>query len=253
MPAAEPASPVRVSVCLAAHDGAEYVGEQVRSILDQLGPTDELVVVDDASTDDTVSIVESFGDARVTVHRNDANVGSVRTFERALGLARGAYLLLADQDDVWVPGRLEAMVAALESDGVVATSVAVLGDPPGPPRWTLRARDSHRYAANVAAVLVGVRWYFGCAMGLRRDQLPVVLPFPPWLTESHDLWIGLVGNVTREMRHLEDPSVERRLHGSNQTPLGWRSLPTILRARVMLARCLVEARRRASTDPARPA
>ena len=244
MPAAEPASPVRVSVCLAAHDGAEYVGEQVRSILDQLGPTDELVVVDDASTDDTVSIVQSLGDARVTVHRSDANVGSVRTIERALGLARGAYLLLADQDDVWVPGRLEAMVAALESDGVVATSVAVLGDPPGPPRWTLRARDSHRYAANVAAVLVGVRWYFGCAMGLRRDLLPVVLPFPPWLTESHDLWIGLVGNVTREMRHLEDPSVERRLHGSNQTPLGWRSLPTILRARVMLARCLVEARRR---------
>ena len=158
-------------------------------------------------------IVESFGDARITVHRNDANVGSVRTFERALGLARGAYLLLADQDDVWVPGRLEAMVAALESDGVVATSVAVLGDPPGPPRWTLRARDSHRYAANVAAVLVGVRWYFGCAMGLRRDLLPVVLPFPPWLTESHDLWIGLVGNVAHEMRHLEDPSVERRLHG----------------------------------------
>ena len=252
MPAAEPASPVRVSVCLAAHDGAEYVGEQVRSILDQLGPTDELVVVDDASTDDTVSIVESFGDARVTVHRNDANVGSVRTFERALGLARGAYLLLADQDDVWVPGRLEAMVAALGSDGVVATSVAVLGDPPGPPRWTLRARDSHRYAANVAAVLVGVRWYFGCAMGLRRDLLPVVLPFPPWLTESHDLWIGLVGNVAREMRHLEDPSVERRLHGSNQTPLGWRSLPTILRARVMLARCLVEARRRSPPDRARP-
>jgi len=98
MPAAEPASPVRVSVCLAAHDGAEYVGEQVRSILDQLGPTDELVVVDDASTDDTVSIVQSLGDARVTVHRSDANVGSVRTFERALGLARGAYLLLADQE-----------------------------------------------------------------------------------------------------------------------------------------------------------
>ena len=76
------------------------------------------------------------------------------------------------------------------------------------------------------------------------DPREFVLPFPPWLTESHDLWIGLAGNVTREMRHLEDPSVERRLHGSNQTPLGWRSLPTILRARVMLARCLVEARRR---------
>ena len=244
MSAAEPASDVRVSVCLAAHDGAQFVDEQVRSILDQLGPSDELVVVDDASTDATVSVVESFDDPRIALHCNDVNVGSVRTFERALGLSRGAYLLLADQDDVWVPGRLEAMVAALQTDGVVATSVAVLGDRPGRPRWPLRAGDSHRYAANVAAVLVGVRWYFGCAMGLRRDLLATVLPFPPWLTESHDLWIGLVGNVRHEMRHLETPSVQRRLHGANQTPLRWRSLPTILRARVMLVRCLVEALRR---------
>jgi hypothetical protein len=141
-------------------------------------------------------------------------------------------------------GRLEAMVVALQTHGVVATSVAVLGAPPGPPRWPLRARDSRRYAANVAAVLVGVRWYFGCAMGLRRDLLPLVLPFPAWLTESHDLWIGLVGNVAHTMRHLEAPSVARRLHDANQTPLRWRSLPTILGARLMLARCVAEARRR---------
>lgn len=236
---------VRVSVCLAAHDGARFIGEQVRSILDQLGPSDELVVVDDASTDETVSVVESFGDPRITVHRNQFNVGYVRTFERALGLARGAYLLLSDQDDVWMPGRLEAMVAALDRDGVVATSVAILGAPPGPPRWRLRDRDSRRYATNVAAVLVGVRWYFGCAMGLRRDVLATVLPFPAWLTESHDLWIGLVGNTLNEMRHLEAPSVARRLHSANQTPTRWRSLRQIVRARVMLARCLVEARRRA--------
>jgi hypothetical protein len=185
------------------------------------------------------------------LYRNDVNLGYVRTFERALGLACGAYLLLADQDDVWVPGRLAAMVGALETAGVVATSVAVLGDPPGSVRWPLRARDSRRYAANVAAVLVGIRWYFGCAMGVRRDLLASVLPFPSWLTESHDLWIGLVGNLHHEMRHLEAPSVERRLHEANQTPLRWRSLPTILRARVMLARCLVEARRRSSPRPRR--
>jgi glycosyltransferase involved in cell wall biosynthesis len=242
---------VRVSVCLAAHDGAEFLGEQVRSILDQLGPSDELVVVDDASSDGTVSVLESFGDPRIALHRNQSNVGYVRTFERALGLARGEYLLLCDQDDVWMPGRLEAMVAALDRDGVVATSVAILGAPTGPPRWILRDKDSHRYATNVAAVLVGVRWYFGCAMGLRRDVLGTVLPFPSWLTESHDLWIGLVGNTLHEMRHLEAPSVARRLHDANQTPTRWRSLPEILRARVMLARCLVEARRRAARRHAR--
>jgi hypothetical protein len=146
---------------------------------------------------------------------------------------------------------LEVMVAALDRDGVVATSVAILGAPTGPPRWILRDKDSHRYATNVAAVLVGVRWYFGCAMGLRRDVLGTVLPFPSWLTESHDLWIGLVGNTLHEMRHLEAPSVARRLHDANQTPTRWRSLPEILRARVMLARCLVEARRRAARRHAR--
>ena len=234
----------RVSVCLAAHNGADFIGEQVRSILDQLGPNDELVIVDDASTDTTVEVVEAFDDSRIRLARNESNLGYVRTFERALGLADGAYLLLADQDDVWLAGRLEAMVAALQHDGVVATSVAVLGAPPEPPRWPLRARDSQRYAANVAAVLVGVRWYFGCAMGLRRELLPLVLPFPAWLTESHDLWIGLVGNVAHTMRHLEGPSVARRLHDTNQTPERWRSVPTILRARLMLVRCVVEARRR---------
>jgi glycosyltransferase involved in cell wall biosynthesis len=236
---------VRVSVCLAAHDGARFIGEQVRSILDQLGPSDELVVVDDASTDGTVSALESFGDVRITLQRNEFNVGYVRTFERALGLARGAYLLLSDQDDVWMPGRLEAMVDALDHDGVVATSVAVLGAPSGPPRWILRDADSHRYATNLAAVLVGVRWYFGCAMGVRRDVLGTVLPFPSWLTESHDLWIGVVGNTLHQMRHLEAPSVARRLHSANQTPTRWRSVPQILRARLMLTRCLIEARRRA--------
>jgi glycosyltransferase involved in cell wall biosynthesis len=235
----------RVSVCLATYDGAGFVGEQVRSILDQLGPDDELVVVDDASTDDTVEVVESFADPRIRLSGNASNLGYVRTFERALGLAQGAYLFLADQDDVWLPGRLEGMVAALDTAGVVATSVSVLGEPTEPPRWPLRARDSDRYAANLAAVMVGVRWYFGCAMGLRRDVLPLVLPFPAWLTESHDLWIGLVGNAAHSMRHLERPSVARRLHDTNQTPQRWRSLPAILRARVMLARCVVEARRRA--------
>jgi glycosyltransferase involved in cell wall biosynthesis len=239
-----PPPEVRVSVCLASHDGAAWVETQVRSILDQLGPDDELVVVDDASTDDTVAIIQGVGDDRISLSLNETNVGSVRTFERALGRARGAYLLLSDQDDVWVPGRLEAMLAALDADAVVATSVAVLGEPLDPPRWPLRAADGHRYAGNLAALLVGVRWYFGCAMGLRREVLDVVLPFPPWLTESHDLWVGLVGNVVHEMGHLERASVQRRLHGANQTPERWRSLPTILRARVMLLRCLVEARRR---------
>lgn len=233
-----------VSVCLAAHDGAPWIGEMLASVLAQLGPRDEVVVVDDASTDETVAVVRSFADPRVWLHRNETNVGYVRTFDLAMRLSTGDVVLLADQDDVWLPGRVDAMVAALRHHGVVATSVAVLGEPPEPPRWPLRAKDSSRRLVNLLAVMVGVRWYFGCAMGVRRDVLATVLPVPAWLPESHDLWIGIVGNVLGEMVHLEHPSVARRLHDANQTPRGWRGPAQILRARWLLARCIGVAVRR---------
>ncbi len=230
-----------MSVCLASYDGARWIEEMLASVLGQLGEDDEVVVVDDGSTDDTVARVEAIGDSRIRLHRNEINVGSVRTFERALGLSRGRVVLLGDQDDVWVPGRLDAMVTALHAHGVVATSVAVLGEPLEPPRWPLRARDSGRRLLNLALVLVGTRWYFGCAMGVRRDVLDVALPIPSFVHESHDLWLGVVGNVLGEMTHLERPSVQRRLHDANQTPLRWRSLATILRSRWMLARAVAVA------------
>ncbi|MEP6798906.1 MAG: glycosyltransferase [Lapillicoccus sp.] len=233
-----------VSVCMAAHDGAPWIEEMLASVLAQLAPGDEVIVVDDASTDDTASLVEAIADPRIWLHRNETNLGYVRAFDRAMRISTGDIVLLADQDDVWVPGRVEAMVAALRTHAVVATSVAVLGEPLVPPRWPLSARQSSRRLTNLAALLVGVRWYFGCAMGLRRDILETVLPIPRWVTESHDLWIGIVGNVQGEMVHLEAPSVARRLHDDNQTPVGWRGPSQILGARWMLVRCIRVALRR---------
>jgi glycosyltransferase involved in cell wall biosynthesis len=245
-PAPGDATPVRASVCMATYNGEAFVAEQVDSVLAQLGEADELVVVDDASTDDTARLLAAYDDPRVRLVANETNQGYVRTFERALTLARGDRLFLADQDDVWVPGRLDTMLDALERSAVVSTSVAVLGEPLDPPRFRLRARDSRRHLANLFAVMVGYRPYTGCAMAFRRDIFDSVVPVPPFVHESHDLWIAMVANTHRENLHLEEASVMRRLHGGNQTPLGWRSLPVILRARVMKARALAVAARRAS-------
>ncbi len=75
-----PTPKTRVSVCLAACNGARFIGRQVQSILDQLGPADELIVVDDASSDDTVAVVESFSDHRIKLIRQRRNRGVVATF-----------------------------------------------------------------------------------------------------------------------------------------------------------------------------
>ncbi len=246
----------RVSVCMATYRGARFVEEQLTSILEQLGPDDEVVIIDDASPDSTVDAINGITDPRIRLERATTNRGYVRTFEAALRSARGEFLLLSDQDDVWLPGRVDAMTRSLEAHAVVATNLTMLGGPDslrgplGQADWRLRPEDSRRAARNVLGVLAGNRPYYGCAMGVRRDALAVLLPFPGYLTESHDLWIALYGNLSGSIEHLPIRSLARRVHGENQTPDRPRGIVPVLRARVMLARAVGTLRRRiASSSP----
>jgi glycosyltransferase involved in cell wall biosynthesis len=242
---------IRASVCMATYKGSEFVAEQIESIVAQLGPDDELVIVDDSSPDDTraviVQTVARLNESRVLLTSTDHNVGYVRAFEAAIRRARGRYVFLSDQDDVWTPGRHEAMIAGLSDALVVAGNHSILGRN-GKRLWYPPLTDamSTRHLANLFAIMIGYRPYFGCAMGFRREAIAGgILPIPSFITESHDVWIAITGNVRGSIRHLEQNVVERRLHGSNQTPLGIRGLGTIVRARRMLARAVLEAWRRA--------
>jgi len=243
-----------ISVCMATYNGAAYVEEQLVSILEQLGPHDEVVVVDDASKDATADVVAGIGDPRVRLERASVNRGYVRAFEATLRLAKGRYVFLSDQDDVWLPGRVDAMRKALEENAVVATNLTTLGGddaivgPFGQPDWRLHAADSGRPCRNVLGILAGNRPYYGCAMAVRRDALDLALPFPAFLDESHDLWLALVGNLSRSMRHLEVRSIARRLHSENQTPNRPRGPLTVLRSRLMLLRATFVVSRRLMTS-----
>ncbi|WP_210648775.1 glycosyltransferase [Nocardioides sp. SYSU D00065] len=245
------ASRPAVSVAMATYNGSAYVEEQVRSILVQLDAGDELVVVDDASTDETVAVVRAIGDARVRLLESPVNRGYVRTFETALRECRHDLLFLADQDDVWPEGRTDAMVAALATADVVAGNLVLLGSgrrlspPLGGGEWVLHDADSTRHVRNVAGILAGMRPYYGCAMALRREALDTVLPFPSLLIESHDLWLALCGNLRGSIRHLEDVVVLRRQHDANQTtPDRPRGVVPALRSRLMLLRAVAVAVRR---------
>ncbi|NKF33592.1 glycosyltransferase, partial [Pseudomonas sp. BGM005] len=87
-------SPRTVSVCMATYNGSRYVAKQLASILAQLGAGDEVVVVDDASADSTVEIVQDIGDPRIVVYRNERNLGYVRSFERAISLSTADVIVL---------------------------------------------------------------------------------------------------------------------------------------------------------------
>ncbi len=235
----------RVSVCMAAYNGAAHVEEQISSILSELAADDELIVVDDRSTDDTAAIIAGIEDTRIRLIESESNAGYVRTFELALSAARGEFVFLSDQDDVWIPGRVELMISAMDGKDMVASNCQHFDGPVGTfHEIRLRARDSNRSVRNIIGIVVGYRLHWGCAMAVRRRILSQILPFPSHMAESHDQWIAMVGNVKRSIVYLEADTIRHRLHGDNLTPKGIRSASKIVRARVAFIRNVVEAVRR---------
>lgn len=104
---------MKISVALASYNGEKYILEQLASILDQTVQVDEVVIVDDRSTDRTAEVVEDFiknhglKDWKFVV--NDKNLGFAANFHKAISFCEGDLIFPCDQDDVWVKNRVEVM------------------------------------------------------------------------------------------------------------------------------------------------
>ena len=242
-----------ISICMATYNGRSYLAEQVGSILTQMGASDELVVVDDASSDGTVAYLEGLGDPRIRVHRNEANLGHVQSFAKAIGLARQPYILMADQDDVWIEGRARAMRDVLTGGAALVSTNSEFIDAQGrsiPPLHTgLAADDSQHHVANILRIFAGRAFYYGCAMGLREELRDIVLPIPRYV-ESHDLWIAMAANAIRSNTHLECATLRRRVHGNNVSVVS-RPLSKKLRSRIIFLVSLLHIGQRLLTRRAR--
>jgi len=103
-----------VSVCLPVYNGARFLEAAVRSVLTQTYPHFELLVFDDASTDGSWELLQEIRDSRITLHRNDRNLGPEANWNQAVAAARGKYIKLFHQDDLLAPECLEKQVRALE-------------------------------------------------------------------------------------------------------------------------------------------
>lgn len=234
-----------ISVCMTAYNGAEHIKEQLESILPELAPEDEVVIVDDGSTDGTREVLESIEDPRVRVILNEKNLGYVRNFEKALTLSTGDVIMLSDQDDIWIPGRVNLMLNALGNGELVASNFRFIGNQPSRiERLRLSAKTTTHRFRNLVLLWLGVRPYYGCAMAMTRRFLEASLPFPGGLTETHDKWLAMLANVRGTIVHLDSETLVRRLHDTNTTPKEFRPLRVILRSRIMLGAMLFKALKR---------
>lgn len=104
-----------VSIIMGTYNGAEYIREQLDSILSQTYPLKEIIIQDDGSTDDTVAICTVYAEKFPIIHfsRNASNLGFNQNFKSAAMKATGDFVAFSDQDDVWFPTKIEKQVAAI--------------------------------------------------------------------------------------------------------------------------------------------
>ncbi|MCG8638757.1 MAG: glycosyltransferase family 2 protein [Desulfobacterales bacterium] len=210
---------IETSVCMASYNGEAYIREQLNSILCQLSDCDELIVSDDGSTDRTLSIVKEFSDERIRLFRSPDNRGVTENFEFALKQARGDYIFLADQDDIWDKDKIRIMAGYLKEFDLVVSDCMIM-DKNG-----RKLADSYfkiRHSGTGVIKNICQNTYMGCCMAFKKKILDYALPFPKHVP-MHDWWIGLVADTFDETLFCSEQLVCYRRHGQNETPIDGQS------------------------------
>lgn len=219
----------KISIALCTYNGAKFLQEQLESFIEQTRPPDELVVCDDCSQDNTVQIIEDFSrDAPfpVFLHVNEKNLGSTKNFEKAISLCTGEIIFLSDQDDVWLPHKIERIEAkfAREKDVALVFSDAELVDENlksmGHTLWSVTfSQNNRRDFVNGKSfeVLLWQNVVTGATAAFYSKFRQVFMPIPNDIPDLlHDAWIALLIANEAKITFIDEPLIKYRQHDSQQ-------------------------------------
>ncbi len=201
---------------MATRNGEKYISQQLDSILSQLKPTDELIITDDCSGDGTVSIIRSFDDDRIRLTTNARPAGIAQTFQSSLMRCRGDYIFLADQDDVWLPQKVNVMLRHLSDHDLVISDCKVVDHQLVPKSRSFQALNNSGKGL-IKNILRNS--YMGCCMAFNRGLLKRALPIPTDIP-LHDFWIGLIGELYFKVKFIPDILIYHRRHLTNASTNG---------------------------------
>jgi glycosyltransferase involved in cell wall biosynthesis/antitoxin (DNA-binding transcriptional repressor) of toxin-antitoxin stability system len=223
----------KVSVAMCTYNGAAFVAEQLASIARQTVLPAELVISDDASSDDTLTVVRDtvaclvaerpeFAQVEVRIQANPSSLGVTKNFEHAIASTAREYVFLSDQDDVWAPNRVEVELAALETGAgfvfgdadLIDESGASLGHSLFDALDLLPRERSEILGQSPVDVLIRRNIVTGATAAFHRRVFEGATPFPAsWV---HDEWLAMVSALTGERFALTPVLIGYRQHGKNQ-------------------------------------
>lgn len=214
-----------IDILLPTYNGEKYLKEQIDSILNQTYKNIRLIISDDCSKDSTPKILEEYKgkDERIELYLQKENIGVVKGIEFLLKKVKSNYYMLADQDDVWLPMKVEKSIETLKKENAdlvfgdlevvdqdLKTMYPSFGD------FMLLNRKINKYI-NSYKVNYLYNCVTGCTVLSKKEFIEKILPIP---TESkyliHDHWIGLVVALNGKLAYMPEKYIKYRQHGNNQ-------------------------------------
>ena len=213
-----------ISVAMCTYNGSKYLQEQLYSIAKQIRLPDELVVCDDGSTDSTFQMLEEFkkrASFPVRIYRNKIRLGATKNYEKAITLCEGNIIALCDQDDVWLPHKIEKLEHIFKSNpdaGYVFSDAIVVDEKLFPFRYTLwkyvlftEGQRKNFKQGHQIEVLINHNVVTGAAMAFQKELRNWILPIPEkWV---HDEWIALLASAGGAKGiFMEESFIKYRIH-----------------------------------------
>lgn len=228
-----------ISVCMTTYNGEKYLRGQVDSILGQLSNEDELIISDDGSTDSTIRILESYNDSRIKILHNTKNHGVNGNFENALINAKGDYIFLSDQDDVWHNNKVRVCISALDKYDCIVHDCEITDS-----ELNIISNSLFKELGAKSGVINNLKknGFTGCCMAFKKSVLNSVIPFPKSERFFHDQWIGLRASMKFKTAFINQKLIYFRRHSSNSSSAAGKSKLNILNKiyyRILLCKALI--------------
>ena len=216
----------KVSIALAAYRGEKFIAEQIKSLLAQTMPPDEIIICDDSPDDLTSEQIKPYlACGKINYIHNPVQLGICRNFEKALSLCSGEYIFLCDQDDFWLPDKIETLVNVLECNpqysGAFCDSTVVNKDlkPLGFSLWEMRSftKNMQKELNRGCSLKVFLKRVTLSSHNIvfRKECLPRILPFPELGIFYPDTWIGLQLAISGNWYAVNKQLTLYRVHDNN--------------------------------------
>ncbi|MDQ5983650.1 MAG: hypothetical protein RUMPE_00674 [Eubacteriales bacterium SKADARSKE-1] len=222
-----------ISVAMAVFNGEKYIKEQIHSILPQLSPEDELIVSCDKSSDNTLEIIKNiaFVDGRVNLIEGPGQ-GAVKNFENAILNCNNEYIFLSDQDDSWLPNKVNCVLKEFQktnADLILHDAIIVDENLQELHGSFFKKRNSKPGILNN----IIKNSYIGCCMAFKKDLRKKFLPFPRSIP-MHDQWIGLIAEKYGKVSFLSKKLIKYRRHNNTATAITHSNVKNMIIWRITL-------------------